>query len=65
MDDFERFMAVVWMILLHPTVHQFSEEQQREVIEWVYGNLWSRGMPLVQIQDHAVIYRGTGLAGLI
>ena len=64
-DDFERFMAVVWMILLHPTVHQFSEEQQREVIEWVYGNLWSRGLPLVQIQDHAVIYRGTGLAGLI
>lgn len=57
-DDFERFMAVVWMILLHPTVHRFTEEQQREVIEFVYSNLWSRALPLVQIQDHVVIYRG-------
>ena len=23
-DDFEQFMAVVWMILLHPNVHRFS-----------------------------------------
>ena len=30
-------MAVVWMILLHPNVHRFTEEQQREVIEWVYA----------------------------
>jgi hypothetical protein len=64
-DDFEIFMAVVWMILLHPHVHQFSEAQQREVIEWVYGELWSRGLPLVQMQDHLVIYRGKGIAGLI
>lgn len=64
-DDFEQFMAVVWMILLHPNVHRFSEEQQREVVEWVYANLWSRGLPLVQVQDHVVIYRGTGIAGLI
>jgi hypothetical protein len=64
-DDFERFMAVVWMILLHPNVHRFSEEQQREVTEWVYANLWSCGQPLVQVQDHVVIYNGTGLPGLI
>ena len=64
-NDFEQFMAVVWMILLHPNVHRFSNAQQCEVIEWVYANLWSRGQPLVQIQEHAVIYRGTGLAGLI
>lgn len=64
-DDFEQFMAVVWMILLHPTVHQFTEGQQREVIEWVYSNLWSRGLPLVQIQDHMVIYRGKDVPGLI
>lgn len=63
-DDFEQFMAVVWMILLHPRVHQFSKEQQREVTEWVYENLWSRGLPLVQMQDHLVVYRGTALAGL-
>jgi hypothetical protein len=64
-DDFEQFMAVVWMILLHPNVHQFSEDQQLEVIEFVYRDLWIRGLPLVQVQDHLVIYRGKGLAGLI
>jgi hypothetical protein len=64
-DDFEQFMAVVWMILLHPNVHRFTEEQQREVVEWVYANLWARGQPLVQVQDHVVIYRGVGVGGLI
>jgi hypothetical protein len=64
-DDFEQFMAVVWMILLHPAVHRFSDDQQREVVEWVYENLWSRGRPLVQVQDHAVVYRGAGVPGLI
>lgn len=57
-DDFEQFMAVIWMILLHPNVHQFSEPQQDEVTEWVYENLWSRGQPLMQEQDHLIIYRG-------
>jgi hypothetical protein len=64
-DDFEQFMAVVWMILLHPDVHLFTEEQQRAVIEFVYNNIWIRGLPLVQLQDHLVVYRGTGLQGLI
>jgi hypothetical protein len=64
-EDFEIFMAVIWMILLHPNVHQFSEEQQCEVIEWVYEHIWSRGVPLVQMQDHLVIYRGKGIPGLI
>jgi hypothetical protein len=64
-DDFERFMAVVWMVLLHPNVHRFTEEQQREVTEWVYANLWSRGQALEQVQDHMVIYRGAGKSGLI
>jgi hypothetical protein len=64
-DDFEQFMAVVWMILLHPTVHQYSLQQQREVIEWVYENLWSQGQPLIQLQDHLVIYRGRGIPGLL
>ena len=53
------------MILLHPNVHRFSQEQQREAIEHVYERLWSRGLPLVQIQDHLVIYRGAGVPGLI
>jgi hypothetical protein len=55
--SFEEFMGVVWMILLHPTVHRFSRDQQCEVIEYVYGELWSRGLPLVQEQDHLMIYR--------
>jgi hypothetical protein len=58
--DFEQFMGVVWMILLHPTVHCFSRAQQAGVIEYVYRHLWSRGRPLVQEQDHLVIYRGGG-----
>lgn len=64
-DDFEQYMAGVWMVLLHPDVHRFSEDQQREVTEWIYENLWSRGRPLVQTQDHLVIYRGRGVPGLI
>lgn len=49
----------------HPNVHRFSEDQQREVTEWIYEHLWSRGLPLVQIQDHLVIYRGREAPGLI
>ena len=64
-EDFEQYMAGVWMVLLHPNVHRFSEEQQREVTEWVYENRWSRGLPLAQIQDNLVIYRGRGVPGLI
>lgn len=64
-DDFGQFMAVVWMILLHPDVHRFSPSQQQEVIEFVYEQLWSRRRPLVQQQDHLVIYRGGGIVGLI
>ena len=56
--DFEQLMRVVWMILLHPNVHRFTEEQQVEVIEYIYNMLWNPGLPLVQVQDHLVIYRG-------
>jgi hypothetical protein len=61
-DDFGQFMGVVWMILLHPNVHHFSRKQQEEVIEWVYENLWSRGVPLVQEQDHLIVLRGDAIA---
>ena len=61
--DFEQFMRVVWMILLHPTVHRFSRDQQCAVIDYVYDHLWSRGLPLLQEQDHVVIYR-TGDRGV-
>lgn len=58
-DDFEQFMGVIWMILLHPNVHRFEPAQQREVIQYVYNRLWSRRVPLTQRQDHLVIYRGS------
>jgi hypothetical protein len=64
-EDFERLMAVVWMILLHPRVHRFNTEQQCDVIECVYLDLWRRRKPLVQEQDHLAIYRGNGVRGLV
>ena len=64
-DDFERFMSVIWMILLHPYVHVYSRDQQSEITEYVYRKLWERRAPLVQMQDHLVVYRGKGIPGLI
>jgi len=58
-EDFEQFMGVVWMILLHPNVHRFSFDQQREVTEFVYEKLWSKRAPLTQVQDHLVIMNGS------
>jgi hypothetical protein len=63
--DFELFMAVVWMILLHPNVHAFVPDQQAEVIEHVYERHWLPQQPLVQMQNHLVIYRGKSSTGLI
>jgi hypothetical protein len=54
-DDFGEFMHGVWMILLHPNVHRFDEVQQREVIEYVYENVYMTRHPLVQQQDHLYI----------
>jgi hypothetical protein len=56
-DDFTDFMRCVWMILLHPQVHDFDRDQQIEVGEWIYANLWSVGVQLTQRQDHVVITR--------
>jgi len=64
-DDFALFMAVVWMILLYPNVHRYGSAQRIEITEHVYRELWSRGRPLVQRQDHLVIYRGRGERGLL
>jgi hypothetical protein len=64
-DDFERFMSVVWMILLYPNVHRYTEEQRCEITAHVYGTLWRRKKPLVQVQDHVVVYRGRGERGLV
>lgn len=63
-DDFERLMSVVWMILLYPNVHRYTLEQRLEITEHVYAKLWRRRQPLVQVQDHLVLYRGRAPRGL-
>ncbi len=56
-DDFEKFMAVIWMILLYPNVHDYTQDQREEITEYVYGNFYKTGKPLIQMQDHLVISR--------
>jgi hypothetical protein len=53
-DDFAAYMSVIWMILLHPNVHAFTEPQQEEVAVHAY-RAWSQRRPLVQEQDHLVL----------
>ncbi len=64
-DDFEQFMAVIWMILLYPGVHQYTQQQKEEITEFVYRRFWKKKKPLLQVQDHLVLYRGLGFRGLI
>ena len=57
-DNFRRFMSVVWMILLYPNVHDYTEAQRREITEHVYDRFWVGRKPLIQMQDHLVVYKG-------
>ena len=64
-DDFERFMKVIWMILLYPSVHKYSETQKEEIVSFVYDNFFARKQPLLQKQHHLVLYKGIDFKGLI
>jgi hypothetical protein len=64
-DDFERFMSVVWMILLYPNVHRYTLDQRIEITEHVYAQLWRRHRPLLQVQDHVAVYRGRAPRGAV
>ncbi len=64
-DDFRALMSVVWMILLYPNVHRYTEAQRREITEHVYRRLFARRRALYQDQDHLVVYRGLSDKGLI
>lgn len=57
-DDFGQFMAVIWMILLYPNVHRYTPEQKEEITEHVYGKFWLKKKPLVQVQNHLIVYKG-------
>lgn len=56
-DDFEKLMAVIWMILLYPNVHNYRAEQKQEITEHIYENYWAPGKPLIQMQDHLIVYK--------
>lgn len=64
-NDFQEFMAVIWMILLYPHVHNYTLEQRREITEYVYTKFFEKKNPLFQHQDHLAIYRGIPFKGLI
>lgn len=54
-NDFEKFMSVIWMVLLHPNVHRFNERQKKEVTEHVYAKFWVPRRPLLQLQDNLIL----------
>ncbi|MCD4701777.1 MAG: class I SAM-dependent methyltransferase [Candidatus Aegiribacteria sp.] len=56
-DDFEKFMAVIWMILLYPNVHDYTHDQKEEITEYIYSSFYKPGKPLIQMQDHLVVSR--------
>lgn len=64
-DDFAKFMAVVWMILLYPGVHKYTLKQREEIAEFIYNRFWRKKKPLIQEQDHLVVYKGISGRGLI
>jgi len=63
-DDFVKLMQVVWMILLYPDVHNYSESQKEEIVSYVYDTFHAGRQPLYQEQHHLVLYRGIGFRGL-
>lgn len=64
-NDFAKFMAVIWMILLYPNVHRYTAAQKEEIAEFIYRHFWLKKRPLLQMQDHLVVYRGIDFKGLI
>jgi len=56
-DDFEEFMAVIWMIMLYPNVHRYTRAQKEEITGFVLRKFWLPKKPLVQEQDHLVVFR--------
>jgi len=64
-DDFGKFMSAIWMILLYPHVHRYSLSQREEITEFIYREFWHKKKPLIQEQDHLVVYKGIKFKGLI
>jgi len=60
-NNFSEFMSVIWMIMLYPSVHKYTQKQKEEITEFVYKKFWLKERPLIQEQDHLVVYRGINL----
>ncbi len=56
-DNFEQVMAVIWMILLYPSVHQYSDSQKKKIIQHIYREFFLPKKALIQNQNHMVIYK--------
>jgi hypothetical protein len=56
-DDFAKFMAVIWMILLYPNVHNYTPDQKEEITDYIYRKFWLKKKPLIQHQDHLILYK--------
>lgn len=50
--SFRELMAVVWMIMLYPDIHEYDLEQRMEITEFVFDEFWQPRRDLVQIQDY-------------
>lgn len=57
--EFYNLMAVIWMIMLHPHVHNLSEIQLKEITEFIYISIFKKEQLLIQIQDHLFIQKNT------
>jgi len=64
-SDFKQFMAVIWMILLYPHVHRYTPPQREEIVRMISTRFFRKKNPLIQEQDHLVLYRGVPFKGLI
>ncbi|MCP4319575.1 MAG: class I SAM-dependent methyltransferase [Hyphomicrobiales bacterium] len=56
-DNFERYMSVVWMILLYPDGHRYDIDQRVEIIEFIIEHFWRPQRPLVQSQDYLTVFK--------
>jgi hypothetical protein len=64
-NDFARFMKVIWMLLLYPDIHPYNDAQKEEIIRFMLDNFWLKKQPLLQKQHHLVLYRGLDFKGIL
>lgn len=56
-DIGDLLMEVIWMILLYPSVHDYTPKQKEEITEHIYKKFWLKKKPLIQHQDHLILYK--------